>query len=110
MATLHGPGILARLGLINKIWLSPEGYLGEELIDLVRALYGDGLRVFSFAFHSPSLECGHTPYVRNQRDLENFYSRCHMFFDFFMGDLGGIPTTPLELKAELAQSTNPRTE
>jgi len=106
MASLHGPGILARAGLVNKIWLSPEGYLGKELIDLVRALYRDGLRVFSFAFHSPSLECGHTPYVRNQRDLEDFYSRCQTFFDFFMGDLSGIPTTPLELKQRLARPDN----
>jgi len=103
MARLHGPGILARLGLVNKIWLSPEGYLGKELIDLVRALYGDGLRVFSFAFHSPSIECGHTPYVRSRRDLDDFFSRCREFFDFFMGELGGVPTTPLELKAQLTR-------
>ena len=107
LAFLHGPGVLARLGLLNKIWLSPEGYLGRDLIPLVRALYRDGLRIFSFALHSPSVDYGHTPYVRSQRDLQDFLSRCRMFFDFFMGDFGGVPTTPLELKAELARSTNP---
>jgi hypothetical protein len=106
-AFLHGPGVLARLGLLNKIWLSPEGYLGRDLITLARALYRDGLRIFSFAFHSPSVDYGHTPYVRSQRDLQDFLSRCRMFFDFFMGDFGGVPTTPLELKAELARFTNP---
>ncbi len=102
MASLHAPGILARLGLLNKIWLSPEGYVAGELEALVRALYCEGLRIFSFAFHSPSLEPGHTPYVQSQRELEDFLVRCRRFFDFFMGDVGGIPATPLELKAQLA--------
>jgi hypothetical protein len=64
-------------------------------------LYRAGLRVFSFAFHSPSVEPGHTPYVRSQRELDSFLDRCRSFFDFFLGDLGGIPTTPLEVKARL---------
>jgi hypothetical protein len=103
MALLHGPGVLARLGLVSKIHLSPEGYLAEELVTLVRALHRDGLRIFSFAFHSPSLDYGHTPYVRSNHELEDFFSRCRRFFDFFMTDLGGVPTTPLELKHQLAQ-------
>jgi hypothetical protein len=104
LAPLHAVGVLARLGLVNKVWLSPEGYLSSEHISLVRALYGDGLRVFSFAFHSPSVEPGNTPYVRSQKDLEEFLSRCRRFFDFFLGELGGQPTTPLELKKQLSQS------
>ena len=101
MVTLHMPGILARLGLINKLWLSPEGYRFAELKTLVRATHREGLRAFSFAFHSPSLGVGNTPYVKSQQDLEDFLSRCRRFFDFFMGDLGGIPTTPLELKTSI---------
>jgi hypothetical protein len=101
LASLRAPGILARLGLVNKIWLSPEGYIAGELEALVRVLYRQGLRVFSFALHSPSVEPGHTPYVRSQRDLEDFLDRCRGFFDFFMGEMGGVPTTPLELQAQL---------
>jgi hypothetical protein len=104
MASLHAPGILARLGLVNKIWLSPEGYRNDEHFALVRDLYQDGLRIFSFAFHSPSLDYGHTPYVRTRSDLDGFLDRCRRFFDFFMGDMGGRPTTPLELKYKLARS------
>jgi len=99
---LHAPGVLARLGLVNKIWLSPEGYRLNELVALSRALYDDGLRIFSFAFHSPSLDSGHTPYVMSQRELREFLDCCRRFFDFFMGDLGGTPATPLEIKARLA--------
>jgi hypothetical protein len=104
LSKFHVPGVLARLGLVNKIWLSPEGYHLNELIALSRALYDDGLRIFSFAFHSPSLDSGNTPYVRSQRELREFLDSCRRFFDFFMGDLGGIPSTPLELKAQLGGS------
>lgn len=97
-------GVLAGLGLVNKVWLSPEGFLSSEHLQLARTLYEDGLRVFLFAFHSPSVEPGHTPYVRSQGDLNVFLSRCEKFFDFFMGELGGCPTTPLELKREFAHS------
>jgi hypothetical protein len=63
------------------------------------------VRVFSFAFHSPSVEPGHTPYVTSQKDLDNFLRRCEQFFDFFFGKLGGCPTTPIELKHEFSSLT-----
>jgi hypothetical protein len=33
----------------------------------------DGLPLLVFSFHSPSLAPGHTPYVRNETDLERLY-------------------------------------
>jgi hypothetical protein len=105
IARLHPIGILARLRCVNKVWLSPEGYSLEENVALLRALYRDGLRVFSIAFHSPSVVPGHTPYVRSQSDLDRFLSHCRRFFDFFMDELGGCPTTPLALKAYMTTFT-----
>lgn len=95
-------GVLSRLGLVSKGSLSPEGFLSSEHIRLAKALFSDGLRVFSFAFHSPSVEAGHTPYVTSEKDLSAFLSRLDRFFDFFMGDLGGCPTTPLLLKQKFS--------
>ena len=106
LAPLHLVGIFARLRLINKIHLSPEGFPFAELSDLVRDLYRDGLRVFSFAFHSPSVAPGHTPYVQSEQDVEDFITRCAMFFDFFLGELGGQATTPLDLRHELQREHN----
>lgn len=106
LARLHAVGVLARLAIVDKIWLSPEGYISAEHVKLVRALHHDGLRIFSFSFHSPSVQPGHTPYVRSRGELESFLSRCRRFFDFFMGEIGGCPTTPLELKKLLAGSTS----
>jgi hypothetical protein len=95
-------GLLARTGLLNKTWLSPEGYTLKENLALLRSLYGAGVRTFSFAFHSPSLEPGNTPYVTSQKDLERFLTDCRHFFDFFMGEFDGAPTTPLELRTHLS--------
>jgi hypothetical protein len=103
---LHLGGVLSRAGLLNRIWLSPEGYTLAENIALVRTLYRNGVRVFSFALHSPSVEPGNTPYVTSQSDLERFLSQCRCFFDYFMGELGGVSTTPLEVKARLFRSRN----
>lgn len=105
-AACRSVGILARTGLLNKVWLSPEGFLSSEHIALTKALFADGLRVFSFAFHSPSVVPGHTPYVRSQDDLDTFLSRCERFFDFFMGTLGGRPSTPHQLKREFLGLTS----
>lgn len=98
---LHAVGAFARLRLADRIWLSPEGYSSAEHQRLARALFKDGLRIFSFTFHSPSLEPGHTPYVQSAADLDQFLSRCRIFFDFFFGELGGRATTPTELKRAL---------
>ena len=97
-------GILARLDLVDKIYLSPEGFTTDEMIKLVQALYKDGLRVFTFAFHSPSVEPGHTPYVRTGEDLNEFLARCSEFFEFFMSKMGGVATTPLQIREELVQA------
>ena len=103
---LHLGGVLARTGLLNRIWLSPEGYTLRENLALLRSLYRGGVRTFSFAFHSPSLEPGNTPYVSSQKDLERFFAHCRHFFDFFMGQLNGAPTTPLDLKMHLSIGSN----
>jgi hypothetical protein len=104
LSLFHPIGLMSRLRLLDKIWLSPEGYASSEHIRLVRTLYGDGLRIFSFAFHSPSVHPGNTPYVRSEADLQVFLSRCRTFFDFFMRDLGGQPTTPIQLRKDLLRS------
>lgn len=99
---LRCPGVCARTGLLNKVWLSPEGYETWEHMALVRTLYRQGLRIFSFAFHSPSVRPGCTPYVRTQTDLDLFLDKCKRFFDFFFGELGGMASTPLDIKRKLA--------
>jgi hypothetical protein len=108
LAPCHLVGILARLRLLDKIWLSPEGYVGPEHRRLVRRLRGQGLGVFTFAFHSPSVVPGNTPYVRTEADLADFLSRCRDFLEFFLDELKGRATTPVELAVELTASAEER--
>jgi hypothetical protein len=99
LKALHVPGILARLGLIERITLTPEGISFAEQRRLTRALLRNGHRVFSFAYHSPSLAPGNTPYVRSEADLRAFLVRIEQYLDFFMGEIGGRAATPFEIKA-----------
>lgn len=66
-------GALARFGLLERIPLTPEGVTAEEVIRGIDIALDDGLPILVFSFHSPSLAPGHTPYVRNQGDLDAFY-------------------------------------
>ena len=91
-------GILARSGALNKIMLSPENSRLREMQDLTRALLADGVRTFSLTLHSPSVEPGHTPYVRSAADLRAFMDCIDAYCDFFFGSLGGVPATLEEFR------------
>lgn len=93
---LHAVGVLARLGIVNKVMLSPEGHTVAELKALTRTLIARGVRTLSLTFHSPSLMPGCTPYVRTEQQLGQFLDRIREFCDFFFGDVGGVASTPME--------------
>ena len=96
---LRAVGVLARLGCVNRIMLSPEGNSFAEVRTLTRALVARGTRTFTLSFHSPSVEPGHTPYVRTESDLASFIDWIDRYCEFFFRELGGVPTTPLELRS-----------
>ena len=105
------PAVAARLGVVERIRLTPEGSSVDDAKKLARAMYGAGNRIFVVSYHSPSLEPGHTPYVRDHRDLEAFLCWMEDFFEFFITEIGGIPSTPLEvyeLALALAPPSGPR--
>lgn len=103
LKALHIPGVLARLRLIERITLTPEGVSFSEQQRLTRSLLRNGHRVFSFTYHSPSLVPGNTPYVRSEADLRAFLRCIEQFLDFFMSDIGGRAATPFEVKAVAQQ-------
>ena len=96
---LHIPGVLARTRALEKIRLSPEGMTFAEMRRLTRALHAGGHRVFSFTYHSPSLAAGNTPYTPDAASLGQFLDRFRRYFDWFMGDLGGRASNPMEILA-----------
>jgi hypothetical protein len=89
MQRLHVAGVMARLGLMERIRLSPEGMTIGEAQRLTRHMLATGHRVFVLTYHSPSLGVGNTPYVRNGEDLARFLDWLDQFYGFFASELGG---------------------
>ncbi len=100
--SLHAGGLLSRAGLIERITLSPEGSDLAAMCRLTRVLLARGTSVLTLSYHSPSLEPGHTPYVRNDRDLAIFLDRLSGFLSFFREEIGGEFVTVNELRQRLS--------
>lgn len=66
-------GVLAHLGMVERIPLTPEGVTAEEAVRGIDIAIDEGLPVLVFSFHSPSLSPGNTPYVKSAADLDRFY-------------------------------------
>ena len=71
--SLTSRGLLARTGMLERIALTPEGIPAEKAIQAIDIALDQQIPILNFSFHSPSLAVGHTPYVRNNGELERFY-------------------------------------
>ncbi len=98
---LRARGILSKLGLVDRLMLSPEGYETEEHVKLSRFLFNQGVRTFTWNFHSPTVVPGMTMYTATERDVKHFLDKFRRFFDFFFQELNGVASTPTRIKAEL---------
>ena len=94
----RGRGLLARAGLLSRVALSPEDMPVSEALEAVRIAIGERVRVLNFAFHSPSLVPGHTPYVRDAADLARF----HRWWDRMLDLLDRMDATPVSFDAVIA--------
>lgn len=96
---MHLPGLLARLRLLERIRLTPEGTNFSELKRLTSTMIDAGQRLFVFSYHSPSVVPGNTPYVRNESELQSFLRLIEQYCEFFVGVCGGKGSTPREVHA-----------
>jgi hypothetical protein len=69
----RGRGLASRLKLLSRVALTPEDMPLAAALEAVRIAAGEGVRLLSFSFHSPSIVAGHTPYVRDAADLAAFW-------------------------------------
>lgn len=83
--------------------MTPEGIPLAEALEAVRVAVGEGLRVLSFAFHSPSLAPGHTPYVRDAADLAAFWT----WWDRVLAELDRLGVQPCGLPALIDAAGGP---
>jgi hypothetical protein len=91
-------GLFSRVGLLERIALTPEGVTAEEALRGIDMALDDELPVLVLSFHSPSLAVGHTPYVRNERDLSALYDWFRRVYAYLeMRDVR--PTTVAEIVA-----------
>ncbi len=89
-------GALARIGVLERIPLTPEGVTIEEAIRGIDIAIDEGLPVLVFSFHSPSLAPGFTPYVRSEDDLDALYDWWRTAFAY-LAKRGVAPTRVSEL-------------
>jgi hypothetical protein len=94
-------GIFSKMGLVDRLALSPEGYTSDEHVKLTNSLYQKGVRTFTWNFHSPTVVPGTTDYVNNEKELKVFLDSFRKYFDYFFNILKGEATTPSLLKSIL---------
>ena len=99
----HGPGLLARAGLLNRVSLTPEDMPIGEALEAVSVAVGEGQRLLAFSFHSPSLVPGNTPYVRDAADLATF----HRWWELMLDRLDRLGVAPASLAEILAAADQP---
>ena len=96
------PSVMSRLGLLERIKLTPEGITIGEAKRLVGHMVANGHKVFVLTYHSPSLEPGNTPYVRNEQDLAKFLGWLDEFYDYFTREIGGVCASWRDVRLALA--------
>jgi hypothetical protein len=101
---LHVRAFLVRAALLERLTLTPEGVDARLQVVLLQTLMRRGHRLFVLHFHSPSLEAGHTPYVRNESARAAFLSRIETVCRWFFEELGGLPGRPWDLLEVEARS------
>ncbi|WP_285711102.1 polysaccharide deacetylase family protein [Erythrobacter oryzae] len=63
----------SRLGLLERIALTPEGVSADEALRGIDLSVDAGLPVLVLSFHSPTLAPGHTPYATSESQVEALY-------------------------------------
>jgi hypothetical protein len=91
---------LARLNILNYVWLSPETHTASQMNRLIAASAGRGCQVVNMFFHSPSLLEGCSPFVRTAIQVDAFLTRIDAVLQF-ASSIGLRPVTMSELPGTL---------
>ena len=98
------PSLTARLGLVERIKLTPEGITLEEAKRLVHYMVARQHKVFVLTYHTPSLVPGNTPYVRNAGDLAKFLRWLEEFYAFFTEEIDGRCSTWQDVRSTVLRT------
>ena len=75
-------GILDRLNLLNKVWLSPESDNEGKMIRLAESIKGRGYGILNMFFHSTTLQQGLTHFTKTAEDVNELNRRIEMFLEY----------------------------
>lgn len=75
-------GLLHKLRVINKVWLSPENSDSKTMIMLTKRMMQNNNKIVNMFFHSASLKAGFTPYVKTGEDEQRFLKTIKEFLVF----------------------------
>jgi hypothetical protein len=89
--------MLARSNMLERIALTPEGIPLAKAIEAIDIALIEGVKIINLSLHSPSLAVGHTPYVRDESQLEELYAWLSGVFSH-LATSGVRPTTMGEIK------------
>ena len=102
---LRLPGVAARLGLIERMRLSPEEHSCTDMLRQVRSGLDAGIRLFMLTYHSSSLLPGATPYVRDIAERAKMLQTLDRFLGVFLGELGGQASTVAALAEQIERAS-----
>jgi hypothetical protein len=74
-------GVLDKLKMLNKVWLSPEMSDGVEMIKLANSIKREGYVLLNMFFHSSSLKAGLTPFTKSVEDENIIMKRIEKFLE-----------------------------
>lgn len=95
LAVFKGAGLLAALGIMRKVWFSPEIVDGPTMISLITQLRRQGHHCFNMVFHSSSLKAGLTPFVQTPEEESRLLQRMEEVFRYVRSE-GIRPVTLAE--------------
>jgi hypothetical protein len=75
-------GILDKLHLLNKVWLSPEMSDSKTMIKLAKCMMKKKYKILNMFFHSTTLKAGLTDYVKSKDDETRFLINIKEFLVF----------------------------
>lgn len=75
-------GILDRLGVINKVCLSPEPDTADKMIGLAKSMKRNGHQVLNMFFHSTSLKHGLNHFTKTREEAEELTNRIEKFLRY----------------------------
>jgi len=74
-------GVAARLGLLQRVMLSPEISSPRDALRLARLLVSHGVSHLHLTLHSPTLRPGLSPFARSRADVERLFAWLERFVD-----------------------------